>query len=87
MERVGEPVGDGFDEAVAGDRDGAGDAAEPFEDPGELDRVGCVGRHHALQRLGVGRAGAAHAVDPDLPDRDDVGVDGVDDPPGSVPAR
>ena len=48
--------GTGLDEAVARDRDGAGDAAEPLEDAGELDRVGRVGRPHALQRLGVGRA-------------------------------
>ena len=72
IERFVEPVGDEFDDALARDR------TVPVKRPSR-SRIAPGSTASAAsadtirsQRLGVGRAGAAHTVDPDLPDALDV---------------
>ena len=79
-ERVGQPVGDRRAEAVARHGPHPGEAGESLHRPGERDLLRRVGRPDPFERLGVGLAVGAHAVDPHLVHGHRVAaLDAVDD--------
>ena len=65
-QRVGQPVGDRGAEALLRDRAGPGQPAQPADGPSQRDLLRRVGGPDPLERLGVGLAVGAGALDPHL---------------------